>query len=453
MEVIVLGAGASGLSAAILLAREHGARVTVYERQLDLSQSDEESYPIGVNPRGLRTLAMVEPTMEVGDTSAKVEAWSIWEGSRRVALLPSGTVVATTRGHVVTELWRVAQQTEGVTIRMGMNLRDVDLSSSSLTFESRHDGRKADETGVVEEVVNFSGKRLLDCTGCFSKVRPAVQNADPSLGVTTTPWRLHFRNLYTAPHPAQVSLDPKVHHIFTSAGIYAAVLKGSRWVFSLSANKERDSDCDWMLAEESTAGGIERLKAHLTQHCPAALGMLEEEEYKRFFTRRTFTGQVVQLSRLHHGESILFLGDAAHSVFPATGEGINSALEDVSTLIEILASAKAQVGGDASAVHDLFASYNAARIDDSYALTEYAAFLVGTEKASVADRKRRQVAMIMMIILTKLRIFSPTWSDKSFGRLAEQRERYSVIQARWRAQRDKVEPWAERLVRCFGRSK
>jgi 2-polyprenyl-6-methoxyphenol hydroxylase-like FAD-dependent oxidoreductase len=59
-EVIVLGAGASGLAAAVLLARQ-GMKVTIYERMQDLDQADEESYPIGVNPRGLEVLRRVDP--------------------------------------------------------------------------------------------------------------------------------------------------------------------------------------------------------------------------------------------------------------------------------------------------------------------------------------------------------------------------------------------------------
>ena len=35
------------------------------------------------------------------------------------------------------------------------------------------------------------------------------------------------------------------------------------------------------------------------------------------------------MSQLHHGENVVFLGDAAHALIPSTGEGMNAALEDV----------------------------------------------------------------------------------------------------------------------------
>jgi hypothetical protein len=90
----------------------------------------------------------------------------------------------------------------------------------------------------------MAGKRVLDCSGGFSKVRAAVDKADPSFDVKTWPWHIHFRNLFTAAEPPRVNLDNHLHYIFTSAGIYAAALNGSRWVFSLSVNPASQPDCD-----------------------------------------------------------------------------------------------------------------------------------------------------------------------------------------------------------------
>lgn len=439
LEIIVIGAGASGLASAILLARDHGANVIVYERQLSVAQSDEESYPIGVNPRGMKTLRLVDPGIEVanGSITEKIHGWSIRDRAREIARLPSGTVIGTTRGKVVSELWRVAQQTRGVSFEMGMDLRSVDLASNTLTFARR---RQEGRAGTEEEVVSLAGKRVLDTSGCFSKLRAAVEQADPSFEVKTWPWQIHFRNLFTAAEPPRVNLDAHLHYIFSSAGIYAAVLGDSRWVFSLSVNRALDPDCDWMLADAASPEGVARLKAHVAEHCPPAVGMLDEGEYDRFFTRRAFTGQVVQVNRLHLAERIAFLGDAAHAVIPATGEGINSALEDVRVLLD-----------SGPGLPGWFEAFSAARIDDTRALSEYAAYLVESMRADAAERQRRSVGTVLMLIGQRVRLLAPTWNDKSFGRLAERAERYSEIQHRWRKQRAAVQPWANRLVGWFGK--
>ena len=80
-------------------------QVTVYESQQDISQNDLESYPIGINPRGMRTLKMVNPAMEqaIDVATGMVAAWSIMAPTKQIARSKSGTVLGTTRGAVVAE--------------------------------------------------------------------------------------------------------------------------------------------------------------------------------------------------------------------------------------------------------------------------------------------------------------------------------------------------------------
>ena len=61
-----------------------------------------------------------------------------------------------------------------------------------------------------------------------------------------------------------------------------------------------------------------------------------EEELARFYQRKTYRGAVVKVNRLNEGEFVCILGDAAHSVLPPTGEGINSGLEDCMILSECI---------------------------------------------------------------------------------------------------------------------
>jgi flavin-dependent dehydrogenase len=51
-----------------------------------------------------------------------------------------------------------------------------------------------------------------------------------------------------------------------------------------------------------------------------------DRELRRFFARRSYRGAVVTVSRLNQGEFVALLGDAAHSVLPATGEGERSSI-------------------------------------------------------------------------------------------------------------------------------
>ena len=170
--------------------------------------------------------------------------------------------------------------------------------------------------------------------------------------------------------------------------------------------------------------------------------MLSEEEYTRFFTRRSFTGQVVKLGRLNHGESVAFLGDAAHAVIPSTGEGINSALEDVKVLVAALGS------GERSG---WFGRYNETRVADANAISDYAAYLLAGMKADPAERNRRTASMVLSLIGQSMGLLKPTWNDLSFGRLAPLQMPYSQIHGEWKRQMKKVEPWGNRIIWWFAK--
>ena len=450
-EVIVLGAGASGLAAAVLLARQ-GMKVTIYERMQDLDQADEESYPIGVNPRGLEVLRRVDPALEKAiDVTdfGKVAGWCIREPKKEIAKLKSGTVVGTTRGKVVAELYAAALKTPGVDIVLGAKLVSADVAAATMTFSRARaggggSGAKEEEEEEEEEelTAKYGQARVLDCTGCFSKLRTAVASHDASFRVETFPWEISFRNLFTDPTPPAVHLDPTLHYIFTTGGIYAAVLTGSRWVFSCSVNPMLTPGCEWMLDDKPTPSNIARLKAHVAQHVPQAVGMLSEAEYERFFTRRAFTGQVVKLERLNYGERVAFLGDSAHAVIPSTGEGINSALEDVTVLLAALGS------GSRSG---WFGRYNTARVADANAISDYAAYLLAGMKADPAERNRRTASMVLSLIGQSMGLLKPTWNDLSFGRLAPLQTPYSTIHREWERQMRKVEPWGNRIIWYFAK--
>lgn len=438
--IIVLGAGASGLAAAILLARDHNMPVVVYESMTQVRQDDLESYPIGINPRGMETLKRVDSSLEkaIDVSTGLVGAWMIMAPPfKKIARLESGTVLGTTRGAVVSSLYEVAKATKGVSVKLGHKLVSADAAACTLTFLV--DGEA--------HVVDYADTRVIDATGCWSKLRTAVTAADPTFQVETWPWQIHFRNLFTSDPPpsGHGSLNPKDHYIFTTAGIYCAVLTGNRWAFSLSINKALQADAEWMLAEQATPELVARLKAHVAEHCPPAAAMLGEDEYHQFFSRRSFTGQVVRSSRLHDAERVCFIGDAAHSLIPSTGEGMNAALEDVRVLVDSLGAVTGGVRGG------WFAAFNERRAADAHAISSYAAFLLEGMKADAAERNRRTASMVLSTIGQQIGLLRPSWNEKTFGKRAVEMAPYAAVYAEWQRQMRSVKPWGDRLIWYFAK--
>ncbi|MEC4806886.1 MAG: FAD-dependent monooxygenase [Jaaginema sp. PMC 1079.18] len=64
--------------------------------------------------------------------------------------------------------------------------------------------------------------------------------------------------------------------------------------------------------------------------------LIDETEAQALLKRPTARLLTVQCDRFHQGDRIPILGDAAHAVSPAIGQGCNSALEDVSLLNNLL---------------------------------------------------------------------------------------------------------------------
>merc|ERR1719387_1196704 len=207
---------------------------------------------------------------------------------------------------------------------MGLRLKQFDVATRTLTFN---------DANGAEVRVDASQSRIIDGTGCWSKIRDAYAMADESFTVEKWAWGQTFRNLFV--DSDDTGFDTKVHYIFTSdtSGMYVAWLGEKKWAFSVGC-LDNEEDMSWFLDKEATPEKIEKLKEHVRRMCPQAVPLIPEEEWERFFSYRHFTGQVVKCSRIHHGEAVVQLGDSAHAVLPATGEGSNSALEDVKMLVE-----------------------------------------------------------------------------------------------------------------------
>ena len=134
-DIIIVGAGPVGLSAALLLANEAGyKRIVIYEGRRDIPNDPVESYPIGINPRALHCLKRIDPKLEekVKEEASLVDAWHIYGGDRNVADLKRGTVYGTTRGDVNHQLYQQALECPAIIIVLGHRLREIDFAAKTL---------------------------------------------------------------------------------------------------------------------------------------------------------------------------------------------------------------------------------------------------------------------------------------------------------------------------------
>jgi kynurenine 3-monooxygenase len=437
---IVLGAGPVGLQAALVLSQQ-GHRVTVYDKVGDTTtlNSLEDTYPIGVNRRGLLSLSQTGTADQVEATGILVDSWQIFAsgGGRRVACLPSGNVYGQTRAQVTNILLQRAQQDPNIDIQWNHALESIDFRSKMLTFVDT----KRNARIIVQ--ASDSTSRVLAADGVWSVARAEMERAfgaaaaaaaatsdstlcadygfNDHVGKFTskvTPWAVRFRVLFsTQPGNCCAELDPAVHYVFS--GIYTAIINPGdksgqndhRWciVLSVMENEEDTADRDLLLSQDASNENVVKLRSYIERKAPALLPLFSEADAKAFFRRRTFHGALVAVNRLCAGEWLCLLGDAAHSAIPPTGEGINSGLEDCQILAQGL-------NHDGSVPTDFFAKFNQARLEHVLCLHEIAIFLNDNFYANNAEKAARIMAQIVSSIRHSICLGPPSYQELTFGR-------------------------------------
>lgn len=425
-DYIIVGAGPAGLACALLL-QQLGNNVIVYEGRDSIPNDPQQSYPIGINPRTLHTLSLIEKSLEEKaiSTGIIVDAWHIYGGPMKVADLKSGSVYGTTRGGMNVLLYEKAVE-RGVKVVFNHKLTGVDIDNRTLNFTNP----------ATKETVEVSGKssRVIAGDGVNSLLRTAMIGRN-GFQSTLHPWGKEFRVLFAQTGREVPGVDMGIHYIFS--GMYSAAIKNGdmpRWSVVIGVDDNMPEAAE-LLSSEPTQSAIDSLKKHVAQKAPKMMPVFSDQDFADYFSRRSFKGQVVENNRLNHEEWILLVGDAGHGVLPATGEGINSAMEDASELYDLVKRA-------GNKTTDLFTQYNAIRFPNTSGLTKLAIYLNGgIGNLNIFEKVTRGVARVLESML-----FKKSYNDYCFGPDAALRRPYGDIVGEWSARQGWLLPATRLLV-------
>jgi len=315
-----------------------------------------------VNSRGKRAMkGLLGLDENLGDV---VSSWDIYVSSFgiNVASFKSGTVASTTRSIVVNVLLKHVEE-KGIPIHYDHAVTSADASKHTVTFE------------IKSGTKSIACDCLIVADGYRSRARQALEKQSDTLKVRQWSWPMTFRVL-VSDQTEEKELDPSVHYIFNS--IYAAELRDGRWAVVMSSKSEKEA---FLLSDQPTEENIEKLKAHLKSKAPMVSKMFSDKELHNYFGRTSFAGAVTWVSELAVNDWALLIGDAAHSTYPATGEGVNASLEDAYVLNQVLSEA----GSDAS-VKDILSIYQDRRLADSHALSTIAYTYVRPSKKEILQK-------------------------------------------------------------------
>jgi len=395
-DCVVVGAGPAGLAAAGHLAKA-GACVAVFESR-PRPENVFGSYPVVLNPRGLGSLDRLDSALvkRAADVGAEVQELHIVPDNRTVAQVKTfGTGIM--RDQVAQILLDAAEARPEIQFFWEHKLKTVDIEARSCTFVL--------PSGA--NVVLSGVRRLVAADGNRSHVRSACVAQVPDFTVDADPWGFQLRFMNSRGRPGQTDVNPAYHYVLGDKGYICQQPDG---VWSISLRVLPGLDEDFLTADEATDDRVRQLREYTEKYAGfAAAHLLDDEAYRGFYKCRAFDGLVVKCSCLNPAGWICLIGDAAHAVQPATGEGINSGLEDAAIL------------GAAVREHpeDPFAAFDAQQRANAHALNVLA--LQARDK--VVSSQRQKVSNVMVTIglgiAKKLNIIEGTQQDFMLGELAQ----------------------------------
>lgn len=346
-QALVVGAGPVGLTAAHELARR-GLRVRLVDGAAGPART---SRAVAVHPRTLETFAQMGVVDGMLGRGRENRAFTMYAGGRRLVRLeadystmptsyPYTLVIPQTETEAVL---REAVARLGVEIEWGVRLTGFEQDSDGVRVRlTRADGG--------EETVETSW--LVGCDGGHSTVRKLL--GLELLGETSETWML-------ADAPVDTDLPPDTIYWTHTGGQALMMVPYAR-------------DGHWRLLDTAPgpgASGTDDVAERLGAKLSAGLGRrvrVGEPEWTSVFT---FQQRMVQ--RMHEGR-VFVAGDAAHVHSPASGQGMNTGIQEAYNLAWKLAQVEQGHAGRA-----LLDTYSEERVPIGEALlgsTGTATFLV-----------------------------------------------------------------------------
>ena len=313
----IVGAGPAGSLLALALARR-GFAVTVFERRTDPRSHAGEagrSINLALAERGILALRRCEIMPEVRPLLTPMRGRIVHTPGVDPTLMPYGlrsneVIHSVSRADLNCALIEAAER-QGAAFRFGQTCLGVDVDDNIL--------RLRDEAGRLEYSVSLGPCVATD--GAGSIVRRHLM----ARGLTMVrEERLdHGYKELTIPAVAgEFALDPNALHIWPRGGFMLIALP----------NLDKSFTATLFLANQGThsfasLASAAATKVFLAEQFPD-LGEFVPSFLSQFSKNPRGSLGTVHVSSWHHRDRVLLLGDAAHSIVPFHGQGMNAAFED-----------------------------------------------------------------------------------------------------------------------------
>ncbi len=383
-EVAVVGGGMVGGALALGLA-QHGFTVTVIEHQAPSVFRTDAQPDVRISAISASSVALLRGLGVWESIQAmrchpyrRLETWE-WENAhvvfdaRELKLPLLGYMVE--NNVLQRALWEALDAHPQVTLRVPASLSTIDF---------HHDSHKL----IFENGETLSSKLVIGADGANSRVRQCA-------GIGIHAWQYQQSCMLITVECEQDPGDSTWQH-FTPNGPHAFLPLFDKWASLVWY----DTPARIRQLQSLT---MDQLQQEIARHFPPRLGRVTPVAAGAFPLARR---HALQYAR----QGLALVGDAAHTIHPLAGQGVNLGYRDVDCLLDVLTRARSH--GEDWASHQVLKRYQARRMADNFVMQSgmdifYAGFsnslgpvrilrnigLMAAERAGVLKRQALRYAL------------------------------------------------------------
>ncbi|MFT5496636.1 MAG: 2-polyprenyl-6-methoxyphenol hydroxylase-like FAD-dependent oxidoreductase [Kiritimatiellia bacterium] len=301
-DVCITGAGPIGLLCANLLGAQ-GVKVLVIEKR---AQAPEQSMAIGITPPSLKILQAVGLDQVFTQQGVPIRSAHVHTGKGLLGRLdfsdiPSAFpyILSLPQSETIRLLRDRLKACPNVELRYRAELIGLEQHPGAVTLTIQHQGEREQRSAAF----------MIGCDGAKGITRKLIQ-----MPTVQKQYRPRF---LMADYPDHTDLGPRAHLFFTSRGsVESFPLPGQKRRWIVLARREESDERIQLARQVETLAGIS-----LTELTPDFESAFRAQ---RHCARSFFRGRV------------LLCGDAAHTMSPIGGQGMNTGFADVELLAQIL---------------------------------------------------------------------------------------------------------------------
>jgi len=374
-DCVVVGGGMVGAASALSLA-ELGLTVAIIEKSNPAVFSPEQTFDLRVSAISLAS----EQLLKQLDVWPQLQSWrmcpykrlGVWEQERSYTEFNAQDINQTHLGHIIENrliqlsLWQKMHQHNNITIfcpdtliKLEQNSADVELTLSSKVLRA---------------------KVVIGADGANSNVRKLVH-------IGTTGWDYAQSAMLINVQTEESQQDITWQQFFKTGPLAMLPLPGN--YASLVWYHEKDE-----IKRLSTLSHAD-LELEISTHFPKRLGKVTVIDKGAFPLTRRHANQ-------YHKGRVLLLGDAAHTINPMAGQGVNLGFKDVKALTHVIATAIGN--GESWQQADVLARYQQKRrTDNLLMMTTMDALYLSFGHVSPLAKLTRNAGLMMVNKLPSLK--------------------------------------------------